>query len=141
MNFIESNIAIGAQLYPQELQVIAAQGIKSIICHRPDHETLNQPTFAELAEQAEILGIKMSYLPVKRDIFSDEVITGTANILKHREKTLMFCRSGARSCIVWAILAIQAGKRTEEVLGQAKAIGYDLFSVIGYFNHVVKFGA
>ena len=55
---------VSAQINQSDLVEIAAKGIKTIICNRPDGEGVDQPNIIEIQEAAIRHGIQLEYLPV-----------------------------------------------------------------------------
>ena len=55
---LAEGILVSDQIFPEDLKEIAAQGIKTIMCHRPDGEGADQPNFEEIQKAAKKLKIK-----------------------------------------------------------------------------------
>lgn len=87
------------QIDPSHLAAIVELGYKSVINNRPDFEAgPNQPTNAEIATQAEKLGLHYAYLPVVPGSITPEQVAEMARLLKTMPNPILaFCRSGARS--------------------------------------------
>lgn len=126
---LNEQLAFAGQLYPDDLKTIAEQGYQVLICHRPDGEEDEQPMIGELTQAAEQQGITVIYSPVINAQFSQGVLNATQKGLQACKKTLLFCRSGRRSCIVWAMLQIQQGEPIDKVLEQTAAVGYNLSDI------------
>ena len=96
------------QIDPSHLAEIALQGYKSIINNRPDNEGgPDQPKNADIAAEAERLGLNYAYLPVISGAFTPEQVVEMSRLLKTMpEPILAFCRSGARSSNLYQ-LALQ----------------------------------
>jgi uncharacterized protein (TIGR01244 family) len=45
---------------------------------------------------------------------------------KAKGPVLAYCRSGTRSCNLWALAAVKAGAHPDAVMAKAAAAGYDL---------------
>lgn len=98
------------QIEPSQLTEIAAQGYKSVINNRPDGEAgPGQPKNADIAAQAEALGLNYAYLPVVPGAVTPAQVQEMNRLLKSMpEPILAFCRSGARSTNLYQ-LALQLG--------------------------------
>ncbi|WP_299555084.1 TIGR01244 family sulfur transferase [uncultured Tateyamaria sp.] len=117
---------VAPQLDPADLPDIAAVGIKTVICNRPDGEV--PPAFqANALEIATLVaGLAFHRLPLTHQTMTPD------NIAKHRalaEETetpvLAYCASGTRSTVVWCLG--QAGRMpTDDILHTARKGGYDL---------------
>ena len=106
------NTAFGTagQIEPAELTEIAAQGYKSVINNRPDGEAgPSQPKNADIAAQAEALGLHYAYLPVAPASMTPAEVQEMNRLLKTMPGPILaFCRSGARSTNLYH-LALQLG--------------------------------
>ncbi|WP_334107413.1 TIGR01244 family sulfur transferase [Methylobacillus sp.] len=123
---IEAGLGVSGQIFPQDIPELAAAGYKTILCHRPDGEGTDQPTFNELQALARQAGIEMVYLPVESGKVSDEDVQAFAQAYAAAAKpALAYCRSGMRAVTLWGLSqAPQLGLTT--VLSAAKSAGYDL---------------
>ena len=95
---------VSAQINQSDLFEIAAKGIKTIICNRPDGEGVDQPTLIEIQEAAIRHGIQLEYLPVVSGRVTDEQAIEFKSLYQKSQKpVLAFCRSGTRSITLWAL--------------------------------------
>jgi sulfide:quinone oxidoreductase len=123
---LEKDVLVADQILPEDLKDLAAQGIKTIFCHRPDGEGADQPNFAEIAQAAKKLKIKMHYLPVVSGKISDADVTAFAELFKEsKQPVLGYCRSGMRAASLWA-LSQGARLGLAETLEAGKQAGFDL---------------
>lgn len=123
---IAAGLSVSGQIFPQDIESLAAAGFKTILCHRPDGEGADQPTFTELDALAKQAGIEMRYLPVESGKVSDEDVQAFYQAYSSMAKpVLAYCRSGMRAVTLWGLSQAPAlGLQT--VLASAKAAGYDL---------------
>jgi sulfide:quinone oxidoreductase len=123
---LTNELAVGGQLAPSDLPGLAAQGIRAVICNRPDSEAPGQPAYAEIEKAAAANGIKTVYQPVSPIAISDEDAATFGKLLDELPKpVLVYCRSGMRSTALWALS--QAGTLSAEDIVEAAAMaGYDL---------------
>ena len=126
MQTLKPALYVSAQIRPEDLPALKAQGIAQIICHRPDGEDATQPAFADIAAAATALGIRALHLPVAGGQFTPETVAATQEALKGGAPTLMYCKSGMRSATAWALGAAAAGGNADEIIARAAACGYDL---------------
>ena len=92
-------IGFAGQLYPEQMQEVAARGFKSVINNRPDFEEgPQQPTSEQMRAAAEAAGLAYAWLPVQPAYQSPEQIARMAELLESLPRPLVaFCRSGTRS--------------------------------------------
>lgn len=114
------------QIAIEDLAEAAALGVRRIVNNRPDGEDPDQPSSAEMEAAARAAGLEYVHAPVAGMPGSDAV-QAVAAVLETDEPVLMYCRSGTRSTVAWA-LAMRALDRAEpDDLREAAAnAGYDL---------------
>ncbi len=123
---LAKGVLVADQILPEDLNDLAAQGIKTIFCHRPDGEGADQPNFAEIAQAAKKLKIKTHYLPVVSGKISDADVTAFAELFKEAKQPLLgYCRSGMRAATLWA-LSQGANLGLAQTLEAGKQAGFDL---------------
>ena len=123
---LEKGVLVADQILPEDLNDLAAQGIKTIFCHRPDGEGADQPNFAEIAQAAKKLKIKTHYLPVVSGKISEADVTAFAQLFKESKQPLLgYCRSGMRAASLWA-LSQGASLGLAQTLEAGKQAGFDL---------------
>ncbi len=123
---LTNELAVAGQVNPSDIPGLAAQGIRAIICNRPDGEAPDQPAFAEMEKAAAANGIKIVYQPVVPAAISDTDAETFGKLLDELPKpVLVYCRSGMRSAALWALS--QAGTLpVEDIMESAAMAGYDL---------------
>lgn len=123
---ITESLGACAQLNVSDIEALAATGVKTLICNRPDYEDPEQPTSSSLQASAEKLGLEWHYLPVISG--QVEVSQGEefARILaKAKSPVVAFCRSGARCGMLWA-LGQRSHQDPQKIVNQLKEAGYDM---------------
>ncbi|CAN1487037.1 HcaD Uncharacterized NAD(FAD)-dependent dehydrogenases [Methylophilaceae bacterium] len=123
---LAKGVLVADQILPEDLKDLAALGIKTIFCHRPDGEGADQPNFAEIAQAAKKLKIKTHYLPVVSGKISDADVTAFSELFKEvKQPVLGYCRSGMRAASLWA-LSQGATLGLAQTLEAGKQAGFDL---------------
>ena len=99
LHAVAADVCVAAQLSPDAMAEAAAQGFKSIVNNRPDHEHgPGQPTNAQIEAAAHAAGLVYHWLPVDGGWQSPAEIAAFAKLLQDLPRPLLaFCRSGARS--------------------------------------------
>ena len=126
---ISDALSVSGQISPADVAELKAQGFRSIVCNRPDGEGADQPTFEEIHEAADAVGLAARYLPVKSGLVQDEdaVAFGTA-LRELPGPVFAYCRTGTRSVTLWSLSQSKA-LPMPEILAAAKAAGYDMNGV------------
>src|SRR5262245_27267905 len=106
---LTEDLTVTGQIDPAEIPLLGGQGIRSIICNRPDGEVPGQPRFSTVEEAAAASGIKALYLPVVSNAISEEDVAAYGKALEELPKPILaYCRSGTRSAVLWSLS--EAGK-------------------------------
>jgi uncharacterized protein (TIGR01244 family) len=124
---LNESISVAPQILPGDLPAIAAAGFKAVVNNRPDDEEPGQPAGDAVRAAAEAAGLAYTAIPVGREgIGPDQLDRMTAALVEAGGPVLAFCRSGTRSCHLWALAAARAGRNPELIQMQAGRAGYDL---------------
>ncbi len=124
---INESISVAPQIAVDQVADIAAAGFKTIVNNRPDDEDAGQPSGDAIRAAAEAAGLKYVSIPVTHAGFSHPQIDAMTQALTDSDgPVLAYCRSGTRSCNLWALAAAKAGRNPNLLLAQAEDAGYDL---------------
>ena len=124
---INESISVAPQIAVEQVADIAAAGFKTIVNNRPDHEDAGQPSGDAIRAAAEAAGLVYVAIPVTHAGFSHPQIDAmTQALTEAKGPVLAYCRSGTRSCNLWALAAAKAGRNPNLLLAQAEDAGYDL---------------
>jgi sulfide:quinone oxidoreductase len=123
---VSAGFFVAPQLQAADFPAARAAGIRTIINNRPDGEAADQLTDAEARVLAQANGLNYVFLPVVTGGMRPEVIGEFADaIADHPGPHLAYCRSGTRSCHMWAF-ATAADRPVAMTIELAAAAGYDL---------------
>lgn len=118
---------VAPQIAVADVANAAADGFTLIVNNRPDGEAPGQPAGAEIERAAKAAGLDYVHIPVDgRGLSQDHISALKSAIKASGEKTLAFCRSGARSTIVRAYMKAADGGGADEIIAEASAAGYDI---------------
>ena len=127
---INESISVAPQIAVEQVAEIAAAGFKTIVNNRPDDEDAGQPSGDAIRAAAEAAGLKYVSIPVTHAGFSHPQIDAMTQALTDSDgPVLAYCRSGTRSCNLWALAAAKAGRNPNLLLAQAEDAGYDLSGI------------
>ncbi len=125
---LDDQTLVHGQISVADIDLARAAGITGIINNRPDGEEPDQIPGAVL--QAAALAVGMSYVAAPSyGMPDDAVVNAVADALVARaahDQTLMFCKSGTRSTVAWAMVQRRRGLDVENIRGSAAEAGYDL---------------
>ncbi|MBO9098918.1 MULTISPECIES: beta-lactamase hydrolase domain-containing protein [Rhizobium] len=99
---IDDQYSVTGQISVDDLDEIKAMGFESIVCHRPDHESPDQPLFDDIATRAEELGFIVAHVPVGPMGVTEEAVSSMMDALDEFPRPMLgYCRSGARSTAIY----------------------------------------
>lgn len=92
---------ITTQISPDMMAEIHKNGIKSIICNRPDNESEDQCAFEKIRESAEKYGIAAYHYPISVGSDPQRQIQSVISDYNTIQKPILaFCKSGTRSSFI-----------------------------------------
>ncbi len=126
---IDGRVSVSPQIDPADVAVLAAQGFAAVINNRPDGEEAGQPESAAVAAAVEAQGLTYTEIPVAHGFSLAQIEAMRAALDAADGPVLAFCRSGTRSCNLWALAEAKAGGDPEAITAKAAAAGYDLSGI------------
>jgi sulfide:quinone oxidoreductase len=129
---------VAPQLAAADFAAARALGIRTVINNRPDREAADQLSDDEAKAAAAAAGLAYAFVPVVSGGISPEAVAAFRQaVARHAGPYLAYCRSGTRSCHVWALAT--AGRRpVDEIVGSAAAAGYDLAPARPLLEHLAR---
>lgn len=123
---VNESFYVSQQITPEDLSAIKSQGVKTIICNRPDDEEVDQASIQSITEAAVEHDLQVKFLPAVSGNVSDAQVDEFSQMLSEcNGPVLAYCRTGTRSSILWTLA--QAGKNEfAETLEQTQKLGYEL---------------
>jgi sulfide:quinone oxidoreductase len=133
---VNEKFLVADQVHLSDIDRIVNEGIKTIICNRPNGEGSDQPNFHEIERAAKEKNITCHYLPITTGIINDSSVIAFSKIFeKCQGPTLAYCRSGKRAISLWALANAQS-LEPNEIQSIEQRTGYDLKGVISRLNQV-----
>ena len=127
IRIIDEKIAVAPQIAPADIPAIAAAGYVAIVNNRPDDEESGQPSGDAIRIAAEAAGLSYTAIPVTHAGFSFPQVTAMIDAIGAADgPVLAYCRSGTRSCNLWALAGAGLGEDVDALTAKAAAAGYDL---------------
>jgi uncharacterized protein (TIGR01244 family) len=127
---IDDRISVAPQITPWDVSEIARAGFVAIVNNRPDDEEPGQPEGAEIRAAAEAAGLSYTEIPITHAGFSfPQVEAMVAALDAAGGPVLAYCRSGTRSCNLWALASAKAGANPDELVSKGAGAGYDLSGI------------
>ncbi|WP_291391659.1 TIGR01244 family sulfur transferase [Devosia sp.] len=101
---LDKDYAVSGQILPAQIPAIAAAGFKSIVCARPDNEDHGQPSFDEVAREAEKAGLQIVHVPVSGMVGQGAFMKFEQAMEQMPKPVLAYCRSGGRAASLYTML-------------------------------------
>lgn len=101
---IDKDYAVSGQVLPEQIPAVVAAGFKSIVCARPDNEDPGQPSFDEVAREAERAGLQIVHVPVSGGLSQGAFIKFERAMAEMPKPVLGYCRSGGRAASLYTML-------------------------------------
>ena len=124
---VDATISVSPQIAPEDVAAIRAAGFVAIVNNRPDDEEPGQPSGEAIRAAAEAAGLTYIAIPVTHAGFSFPQVAAMQQVLADAGGPVFaFCRSGTRSCNLWALAAAKAGAHPAALIEKGAEAGYDL---------------
>ena len=128
---VSDTFSVSPQLSVADVQTLAEQGIKSLICNRPDGEGADQVNVTEIETAAADAGMETVYLPVVSGNFEAGDIDAFRTAVDRLPSPIhAYCRTGTRSITLWALYQRRLGTPVSRLIADAQRCGYDLSSAL-----------
>jgi uncharacterized protein (TIGR01244 family) len=99
---IDGDYSVAGQITVDDLDELQSMGFKSIVCHRPDGEVPEQPTFQDIGTAAKARGMDVRHIPVGKTGVGFEQVQAFVDALDEMDRPMLgYCRSGARSTAIY----------------------------------------
>lgn len=128
---ITEGFSVAEQLSVADVEALAAQGIKSLICNRPDGEGEGQPSYAQIEAAAQEQGMLVRYIPVVSGQITEQDVNQFVEAIAGLPRPILaYCRTGTRSINLWALSQGNKGRSTAEIMAIGQQAGYDLSDAV-----------
>ena len=135
---IVEGYAVSPQITPADFALLAASGVHTVICNRPDGEVPPDLQAATMQEAAEAAGIAFVYNPVVGIGMSTDSSDEQADAIESADGPVVaYCASGMRSALMWAF-ARAGDEPAEDILRTVAEAGYRMDHLIGQIEGIGK---
>lgn len=126
---LSESLSVAAQITPQDVPNIAAQGFTTVVCNRPDGEVPDQASMDEIEAACNAAGLLFVRYPVNAMNFPGADLDGLGELFDDPgQSVLAYCRTGTRCANLW--VATRSDQDTPEAIKVARDIGFDLSMVV-----------
>lgn len=132
---ITDQVSVAPQIGTDDVAAAAAQGFRTIVNNRPDGESPDQPPGAAIEAACAAAGLAYVAIPIDHTGFSLDQVQAMAAAMA-AGPVLAFCRSGTRSCNLWALAAAQQGEDPDHIVTAAGHGGYNVAGLMPLFRQL-----
>ena len=126
---LSESLSVAAQITPQDVPNIAAQGFTTVVCNRQDGEVPDQASMDEIEAACNAAGLLFVRYPVNAMNFLCADLDGLGELFDDpSQSVLAYCRTGTRCANLW--VATRSDEDTPEAIKVARDIGFDLSMVV-----------
>ena len=120
-------LSVAGKLDSDDIEALAASGVRTIINNRPDDEDPGQLPAAEARRLAEAHGIAYHHIPFTAASLSRADVDAFAAVLGSAPQPVVaHCRSGTRSTLLWALARMREGADPFALVAEAARHGIDI---------------
>jgi uncharacterized protein (TIGR01244 family) len=126
---LNDGIEVTQQIWPEQIRQIDRRNYRTVIDIRPDGETKDQPTSAEIAKIMRDEGVNFVYVPVPRGDIPNASVDALADALaKSPKPVLLYCRIGRRAARAWGLAEASrpGGLDAAAIAAAVKTIGFSV---------------
>jgi uncharacterized protein (TIGR01244 family) len=126
---ITDDVHVAPQITAEDVALAAAQGFRTIVNNRPDGESADQPPGAAIAAAAQAAGLAYVAIPIDHTGFDLDQVAAMAAAME-AGPVLAYCRSGTRSCNLWALAEARRGSDPDAIITAASHGGYNVAALM-----------
>ncbi|WP_295801298.1 TIGR01244 family sulfur transferase [uncultured Microbulbifer sp.] len=127
---LDSQVSVSAEPALAQFAELAKLGVEVVVCNRPENEAEGQPSFAELEQAVTAAGMAFVAIPFSRGQMQPAHSEEFAKLLSSGKKVHAFCRTGNRSCNLWAAAGCLNGVEKPQLQQAAQQAGFDISGVL-----------
>jgi len=123
---ITDTYTVAPQLDPADMATLAAAGVTTVICNRPDAENPPPLQAAAMQQAAEAAGLSFVFNPVVGGQLTMDNVDEQRDAIDAAEGPVVaYCASGNRSTIVWA-LGMAGVLPADDIIARGEKWGYQM---------------
>ena len=125
---LTETLSVAAQVTPQDIPNIAAQGFSTVVCNRPDGEVPDQASMDAIEAACNDANLLFVRYPVDALNFPGPDLEGLGDLFDDAgQRVLAYCRTGTRCANLW--VATRSEEERQAAIQVARDIGFDLSMV------------
>jgi sulfide:quinone oxidoreductase len=103
MHLVQLNkqVSVSGQMIVDDVAEVVANGVKLLVCNRPDDEDVGQIPYLEIQAEAERQGLNTRLLAFSSYQITNDNRDLLVELIATKQKIHLYCRSGSRSRRLW----------------------------------------
>lgn len=138
MRALSPDVLVSGQIVPDDLPQLKTLGVTLVINNRPDGESPDQPAGHRIAQAAQEQGVAYAAIPVAGQLAPEHAEQLQTLLAQNHGKALLYCRSGMRSALLWAVAQAGAGTPTGDIAAAVEGAGYSVAPVRDLLDAVAR---
>lgn len=138
MRALSPDVLVSGQIAPDDLAQLKESGVTLVVNNRPDGESPDQPPGQRIAQAAQEQGVAYAAIPVAGQLTPEQAEQLATLLTQNNGKALLYCRSGMRSAMLWAVAQAGAGVPTSDIAAAVEGAGYSVDPVRGLLDAVAR---
>lgn len=139
---LSDKVLASPQIGLDDIAAAKAEGVTLVINNRPEGEAADQTPGSDIEAAARAAGLDYCAIPITHAGFSEPQVKAMVEALAGTDgKVLAYCRSGTRSCLLWALAQALQGKDPDAAAKAAADAGYDVAPVREAMDALAAVGA
>ena len=124
---ITDDFSVSSQLSLEDIAFLKGEGVKTIICNRPDGEDPGQLEHDKIEQEAIKNGLEFHFMPVISGQMTPQDGDNFSTLIHNAPQPIhAYCRTGTRCSILWSLSELKSGTPRETILQKTAQAGYDL---------------
>ena len=123
---LDERTFVSGQIAPEDVPELRRHGVTMVVNNRPDGEDPGQPAGSAIEQACREAGIEYRFVPIVRGMGPSDIEAMRDALNACTGKALLFCRSGNRSALAWAVARAEEGMPREAIEQGAARAGVDL---------------
>ena len=138
MRALSPDVLVSGQIVSNDVVQLRDSGVTLVVNNRPDGESPDQPPGNLIAQAAGEQGLAYAAIPVAGQLTLEQAEQLRMALDRNNGKALLYCRSGMRSALLWAIAQARAGTPAEAIAAAVEGAGYSVAPVRGLLDAVAR---
>ena len=136
-HYLSDTYAVAPQISLEDVDALAAEGFRTIVCNRPDEEIPEDICADAIKAKCEAAGLNFILNPLVHGTLCMEHVDLQRQATEAEAPVLAYCASGNRCSILWG-LAVAGDVTTDQILDVTTKAGYNLTGLVPQLDQMAK---